>query len=66
MLRLVFRLDLAVLLLEALDAACRIDELLLTREKGMAVIANFDAKRILRCGRTSRKLVAAAGTVHEH
>lgn len=57
---------LAVLFLEALNASCRIDELLFPREERMAVIANFDAQRSFLCGRTSRKLVTAAGTVHEH
>ena len=66
MLCFVLRLDLAVLLLEALNAACSVDELLFAGKKWMAVIADFDAERIFRCGRTSRKLITAAGTVHEH
>jgi hypothetical protein len=65
-LRFVLGLDLPVLLLEALNAACSVDELLLTGEERMAVIADFDAERVLGCCRTSRKLVTTAGTVHEH
>jgi hypothetical protein len=62
----VLGLDLAVLLLEALNAAGSIDELLLPRKERMAVVANFNAERIFGCGRTGSKLVTAAGTVYKH
>src|SRR6202044_4021461 len=40
-----------VLLCEPLDAPCRIDQLLLAREKRVAVRANFDAQRVALDGR---------------
>src|ERR1700742_1338872 len=48
-----------VLLGEPLDAPCRIDELLLTREKRVAVRANFDLQHVALDGRPRRELVAA-------
>ena len=42
--------SLSVFFLEALNAACRIDELLFAGKERMAVIANFNAERILRGG----------------
>ena len=57
---------LAKLFLEALDAACRIDKLLLAGKERMAIRADFNAKRIARRGRAGFKLVSAAGTVDRH
>src|SRR5271170_6056399 len=52
-----------ILLREALDAACRIDQLLLAGEERVAVRADFDAQHVAFDGRARRKSVAA-GAVH--
>jgi hypothetical protein len=48
-----------ILLCEALNAACRVDQLLLAGEEGVAVRANFDAQHVALDGRARRKSVAA-------
>jgi hypothetical protein len=49
-----------ILLREALDAACRIDQLLFAGEEGMAVRADFDAQHIALNGRACWKSIAAS------
>ena len=49
-----------IFLREALDAACRIDQLLFAGEEGMAVRADFDAQHIALNGRACWKSIAAS------
>ena len=56
---------LAVLLLEAFNAACRVNEFLLACEEWVTIRANFDAERIPVNGRTRHKLMSAAYAVNE-
>ena len=54
-----FRGGVGILLCEALNAACCVDQLLLAGEEGVAVRANFDAQHVALDGRARRKSVAA-------
>ena len=59
-----FRDLLRELLLEALDAAGGIDQLLLASEEGMAIRADFYAQRLAGEGRARFKFVSTARTMH--
>jgi len=59
-----FRDLLRELLLEALDAAGGIDQLLLASEEGMAIRADFDAKRLARKRRARFKFISTARAMY--
>lgn len=54
------------LLLEALDAAGGIDQLLLAGEERMAIRADFQSERVRLGGRTGFEFIAAACTVDRY